>query len=97
MNDAAYYQQFYIGLAIAGALVVVAAVLLLLIWMSARRILKLAVIALGVVIRIKENTMIIWALQETNNKAINILTEAETIEQRAGMVSEAFHETEQAK
>ena len=94
MNDAAYYNQFYIGLAIAGALVVVAALLLILIWMAARRILKLATAALSLVIKIKENTMSIWGLLETNHKAVNILSEAETIENSAGLVAEAFHETE---
>jgi hypothetical protein len=94
MNDAAYYNQFYTGLAIAGALVVVAAILLLLIWMAASRILKLATAALSLVIKIKENTLCIWGLLETNHKAINILSEAETIENSAGLVAEAFHETE---
>ena len=97
MNDAAYYNQFYIGLAIAGALVVVAALLLILIWMAARRILKLATAALSLVIKIKENTMSVWGLLETNHKAVSILSEAETIENSAGLVAEAFHETEQNK
>ena len=97
MNDAAYYNQFYVGLAIAGALVVVAALLLILIWMSARRILKLATAALSLVIKIKENTLCVWGLLETNHKAVNILSEAETIENSAGLVAEAFHETEQPK
>lgn len=97
MNNAAYYNQFYIGLAIAGALVVVAALLLILIWMAARRILKLATAALSLVIKIKENTMSIWGLLETNHKAVSILSEAETIENSAGLVAEAFHETEQTK
>ena len=97
MNDAAYYIQFYIGLAIAGALVVVAALLLILIWMAARRILNLATAALSLVIKIKENTMSIWGLLETNHKAVNILSEAETIENSAGLVAEAFHETEKTK
>ena len=97
MNDAVYYNQFYIGLAIAGALVIVAAILLILIWMAARRILKLATAALSIVIKIKENTMSIWGLLETNHKAVNILTEAETIENSAGLVAEAFHETEKPK
>ena len=94
MNDAAYYNQFYIGLAIAGALVVVAALLLIMIWMAARRILKLATAALSLVIKIKENTMSVWGLLETNHKAVSILSEAETIENSAGLVAEAFHETE---
>ena len=97
MNDAAYYNQFYIGLAIAGALVVVAALLLIMIWMAARRILKLATAALSLVIKIKENTMSVWGLLETNHKAVSILSEAETIENSAGLVAEAFHETEQTK
>ncbi|GAC1588202.1 MAG: hypothetical protein NVS3B8_02130 [Chitinophagaceae bacterium] len=97
MNEAAYYNQFYIGLAIAGTIVVVAALLLILIWMAARRILKLASAALTLVIKIKENTMSIWGLLETNHKAVNILSEAETIENSAGLVAEAFHETEQTK
>lgn len=97
MNDAAYYNQFYIGLAIAGALVIVAAILLILIWMAARRILKLATAALSIVIKIKENTLSIWGLLETNHKAVNILSEAETIENSAGLVAEAFHETEKPK
>ena len=94
MNDAAYYNQFYIGLAICAALVVVAAILLILIWLAARRILKLATAALSLVIKIKENTMSIWGLLETNHKAVDILTEAETIENSAGLVAGAFHETE---
>ena len=42
MNDTTYYNEFYIGLAIAAAIVVIAAVLLILILIAARRILKLA-------------------------------------------------------
>ena len=97
MNDAAYYNQFYIGLALAGAIVIIAAILLILIWMAARRILKLATAALSLVVKIKENTLSIWGLLETNHKAVNILSEAETIENSAGLVAEAFHETEEPK
>jgi len=94
MNDEAYYQEFYIGLAIAGAIVIIAATLLILIWVAARRILKLANAALSIVINIKQNTLSIWELQNTNHKAIDILNEADTIEANAGAVAQAFHETE---
>ncbi len=94
MNDAEYYNMFYIGLAIAGAIVLIAAVLLILILVAARRILKLAGAALGIVIRIKENTLSIWGLQDTNHTAINILKEADTILSNAGAVATALHETE---
>lgn len=94
MNDAAYYKEFYIALAIAGAIVVIAATLLILIWVAARRILKLANAALGIVINIKQNTMSIWELQNTNHKAVDISNEADTILSNAGAVATALHETE---
>ncbi len=94
MNDADYYQKFYIGLAIAGAIVVIAAVLLILILVAAKRILKLANAALGIVVNIKQNTLSIWELQNTNHKAIDILAEADTILSNAGAVATALHETE---
>lgn len=94
MNDAEYYNEFYIGLAIAGAIVLIAATLLILILIAARRILKLATAALGIVIKIKQNTLSIWGLQETNHKAIDILNEAGTILSNAGAVATALHETE---
>ncbi len=94
MNDAEYYNMFYIGLAIAGAIVLIAAILLILILVAARRILKLAGAALGIVIRIKENTLSIWGLQDTNHTAIKILNEADTILSNAGAVATALHETE---
>lgn len=94
MNDAEYYREFYIALAIAGAIVVIAATLLILIWVAARRILKLANAALGIVVNIKQNTLSIWELQNTNHKAVEILNEADTILGSAGAVANAFQETE---
>jgi hypothetical protein len=94
MNDAAYMERFYIGLAIAGVIVVIAAVLLILILVAAKRILGLANAALSIVVNIKKNTLSIWELQSTNNKAIEISNEADTILGSAGAVAQAFHETE---
>lgn len=94
MNDAAFYNEFYIALALAGAIVVIAATLLILILIAARRILKLAGAALGIVITIKQNTLSIWELQNTNQKATEILKEADTILSNAGAVATALHETE---
>ena len=94
MNDATYFKEFYIGLAIAGAIVVIAAVLLILIWIAARRILKLANAALGIVVNIKNNTLSIWELQNTNHKAIDISNDADTILSNAGAVAQALQETE---
>ena len=94
MNDAAYYNEFYVGLAIVGVIVLIAATLLILILIAARRILKLAGAALGIVVNIKQNTLSIWELQNTNHKAIDILNEADTILSNAGAVATALHETE---
>ncbi len=94
MDDAAYYNEFYIGLAIVGAIVLIAATLLILILIAARRILKLAGAALGIVVNIMQNTLSIWELQNTNHKAIDILNEADTILSNAGAVATALHETE---
>jgi len=94
MNDAAYYNEFYVGLAIVGAIVLIAATLLILILIAARRILKLAGAALGIVVNIKQNTLRIWELQNTNHKAIDILNEADTILSNAGAVATALHQTE---
>jgi hypothetical protein len=94
MNDAAFYNEFYIALALAGAIVVIAATLLILILIAARRILKLAGAALDLVVTIKQNTLSIWELQKTNQKATEILTEADTILSNAGAVATALHETE---
>ena len=94
MNDADYYSKFYVALAIVSVLVVVAATLLILILIAARRILGLATAALDLVVTIKQNTISIWALQDTNHKAMAILNEADSIDANAGAVAQALHETE---
>lgn len=94
MNDTAYYQAFYTWLAIFGGIVVAAAILLVLIIVAAKRILKLATAALGIVVKIKENTMSIWELQNTNHKAVDILNDADSILSNAGAVATALVDTE---
>lgn len=94
MNDASYFNEFYIGLALAGLIVVIAATLLIMILIAARRILKLANAALGIVVNIKQNTLSIWELQNTNHKAIDISNDADTILSNAGAVAMALQETE---
>lgn len=92
--DEAFYNKFYLALMIAGAIVLIAAVLLILIWVAAKKILRLANTALQVVVNIKTNTLSIWELQHTNEKASDILNEAETIEEAATAVAQALHETQ---
>ena len=94
MDEASLYSNWFTGLAIAALIIVAAAVLLLLVWNAARRILRLASAALVLVVQIKENTNSIWGLQQTNEVASDILSEAKEIETHAGMVAQALHETE---
>ena len=92
MTDAELYTTFYIGLAVAFVVVLVAAVLLILTQRAAQRILDLAVAALGLVKQIKENTMVVWALQDTNKTAVNILDSAESIRDHGALVANALHD-----
>ena len=94
MDEATLYSNWYLGLGIAVVLIVAAATLLILVWFAARRILRLATAALGLVVQIKENTNSIWGLEQTNEVAVDILEGAKAIETHAGMVAEALHETE---
>lgn len=94
MDDAALYSNWYFGLAIAVVLIIAAATLLILVWLAARRIRKLAKAALGLVVQIKDNTQSIWELQKTNNSAASILTDTEDIKNHAVLVAEALKETE---
>ena len=90
--DDALLTNWYIALGIAAALIVAAAILLIMVWMAARRILRLASAALEIVVNIKENTESIWALEATNATATEILEGAESIREHAGSVAHALHE-----
>ena len=94
MEDATLYTNYYIGLGIAVVIILAAAVLLLMVRGAAKRILKLATAALGLVVQIKENTNCIWGLEQTNAVAGDILDGAKAIESHAGLVAQALHETQ---
>lgn len=97
MENTDLYNEWLIGLAIAGAIVIIAAILLILIWLAAKRILKLAQSALDLVIAIKNNTNSIWELEKTNEVAGDIQTETQKIEAHAALVAEALEETNSIK
>ena len=88
MNDAYLYSQWYFWLIVATVLVIAAASLLILVIYYARRILKLAVAALGIVTEIKENTMPIWELQSTNKVAVDILEGTKNINAHINLVAD---------
>ena len=86
MNDAELFTNWYIALGIATVVVLIAASLLIGVWLATRRILKLAIAALGLVTQIKENTQSIWNLKDTNSTAVKILTTATAIKNHGALV-----------
>ena len=92
MNDAELFTQWYITLGIATVVVLIAACLLIAVWLAARRILRLAIAALGLVQQIKANTQSIWDLRDTNATATKILTTATEIKNHGALVAQALHE-----
>jgi hypothetical protein len=89
MTDQTLFFYWYIGLAIAAVVVVIAAALLLTILEAARSIDRGAKAALEMVQQIRENTQIIWALDDTNKVARQLLGGAESILLHAGEIVEA--------
>ena len=90
MENEALFNEWLIGLVLVSVIVVIAAVLLILVFLAARRILRLAVAALKIVTQIKNNTNAIWELENTNKVAVNIKNEAEAIEEHATLVADAL-------
>jgi hypothetical protein len=97
MNDEALYQSWIFWLVVATVLIVAAAILLLLVNAAARRILKLATAALGLVVEIRKNTDSIWGLQQTNEVAGKILKGSGDIKDHLTLVSDALHELDSKK
>lgn len=90
MENEALFNEWLIGLVLVSLIIVIAAVLLILVFLAAKRILRLAGAALEIVTQIKNNTNAIWELETTNKVAVNIQNEAEAIEAHATLVAEAL-------
>ena len=88
---------WYVGFAIAGAVVVVVAVLLLAIIFQCRRIVRLAGTAVVVVREIDRNTRPIWLLNATNRIAGELLGGAKAINKNMGLIVDALTKGSQAK
>ena len=97
MNDDALYTSWYLWLGVATVLIIAAAALLLLVNGAARRILRLASAALGLVVEIKQNTSSIWGLQQTNEVAGQILQGSSDIKAHLTLVADALHELDSKK
>lgn len=90
MTDAQLWAAWRLWLGVAAAIIVVAAVLLILIWRTARGIHAEAVRALRAAERIRESTMPIWALATTNEVAGELLTTVQQIEAKGAALAGAL-------
>lgn len=86
---------WFIGLGITVVIVLVAAGLLIAVLMVARSIEEKAGVALGIVKQIRDNTMVIWALQDTNYVAGQLQEGAESILGNAVEIVTALHEADE--
>lgn len=90
MNDAELWAAWRLWVMVAGAVVVVAAALLVTIWLTARGIHAHAVRALAAAQRIQAQTQPIWALQTSNEVAHGLLEAVQSIEKKGGALAEAL-------
>ncbi|HXG90477.1 MAG TPA: hypothetical protein VNJ02_19285 [Vicinamibacterales bacterium] len=97
MTDADLWSTWRLWMVVATVVVLIAATLLIVILMTARRILADAGRALAAVDAIKTQTQPIWALQDTNEVAENILTTVQSVEEKATLLAGALsrHEVKQ--
>jgi hypothetical protein len=94
MTDAELFNLWFLYLGIAVLVVVIAAALLLAVLSAARSIERGATAALGLVEQIRDNTQVIWALQDTNEVAGQLRDGAVAILGNAGAIAQALHEGE---
>jgi len=90
MTDADLFRLWYLWLAIGGAVVVVAATLLVTIWLTACGIEREARRALAAVERIGTATRPIWQLDDTNQTAEELLAAARDLETHGAAIAAAL-------
>jgi hypothetical protein len=80
---------------VAGAVVVIAATLLITIWLTARAIYAHALRALKAAEAIRMNTLPIWELQTTNEVAAQLLATVQSIESKGIKLARALQQHDQ--
>lgn len=90
MTDAELWSAWRIWMAVAVLVILIAASLLITIWLTARSILAHAVRALTAAKRIQQATAPIWELQTTNEVATDILATVRSIEAKGGALAAAL-------
>lgn len=94
MTDAELWASWRLWMGVATVVILIAASLLVIIWLTARQILFDAVRALKAVEGIRAHTQPIWALEQTNEIAEDILHTVKAIESKGGALAGALHGTE---
>lgn len=90
MSDAELWSAWRVWMAVAALIVVVAAVLLISIWRTARGIYAEALRALAAAEKIRDSTNPIWALKTTNEVAGTMLATVQHIEKTGGALAAAL-------
>lgn len=90
MTDTELWGAWRLWMAVAVVVILIAAALLVTIWLVARSILANARRALAAAEKIRESTMPIWALQTTNEVAGQLLETVQSIEAKGGALVEAL-------
>ncbi len=90
MTDTELWSAWRLWMAVATTVILVAAVLLIAIWQTARGIYREAVRALAAAEKIRDNTNPIWALKTTNEVATTMLATVQHIEQNGGALAAAL-------
>ena len=90
MTDAELWASWQLWMGVATLVILIAAVLLIIIWRTARGIHAEAVRALEAAERIRESTMPIWALETTNEVAGEMLATVQQIEAKGGALAAAL-------
>lgn len=90
MSDADLWASWRVWMLVATLIILVAAGLLITIWLTARRILAHALRAHAAAERIRVHTLPIWELQTTNEVATDIRTTVQSIEAKGGALAAAL-------
>ena len=90
MTDADLWRAWRLWMLLATVIILVAAVLLIMIWRTARGIHTEAVRALRAAEKIRVSTQPIWALETTNEVAAEMLATVQHIEANGGALAAAL-------
>lgn len=94
MSDSNLWAAWRLWMIVAVVVVLIAASLLVTIWLTARSILAHAVRALTAAEKIRAHTQPIWELKTTNEVAENLLQTVQSIEGKGGLLVAALNEAD---